>query len=521
MCVYEFLHTNSKQEKGDKDMTLTCSDLYFRKEKPDTFEKKLSKKSLFEFIRYVSCGFELECQTFHGKTTSDFNRQINESRQINIDAYQRALTESYERLLDYPLSHPELFRTVRHMLSNSMTIAFIKNKYPRQYPDLKVNGLSSFRLIQLFEIRGTKLKDVMGYLNSSEVNTTRRNKGNELSRTLMRGIRGLNESFITGTDLCVDENNFAYGDPTFHDMKKYFEYHAERDLPRNVELVPDGSVSGPEIRTIGGLKPVEFLRTAKEVLKRNIKVNAGCSFHIHIALNKTDESRLTGTRTHVPSAEVQHYAFEYILRHVHEFPLAVRERISQNQRDGRKYYKFDPSRKGDRYFCIAQRHDTYEFRMWGNIADYKSVSQCLMMTIKALHYGLRVVNGQDKPVFNNLRDLEFNRELRDIISYYLDSEAFRVNQCPFEVFIRKRLPSGSLKREETRLDGIGVNTSFTITSASADIREAAFTNSGNSIIINPSAEGSTATIYYTQDETTFPTININPDGSPCHYPVAS
>ena len=425
-------------------MALTCSDIYFRKPAPELSEKRLAKKKLFDFINNVTCGFELECQSLHGKTTRDYNIQRGSFRELDMEAFERAKLDAYEELRLFPLCNHAIMSRALPEISQTMKVAFIKNKYPRQYAELKPSNLTDDRLRGIAEIRGTKVSDLLNYLQQANLGSTRHNKYKKVKEILLKMITGEIRSSLQDTELFVDKTRFYSDDPPIYDMKQYFEYQAERRFPELVELVPDGSVAGPEIRTIGGLTVVDFLKTAKEVLKKNMKVDKGCSFHIHVGIAMDPK---TGSQ-HRISGEVQLYAFEYLLRHVHEFSPEIRERIARNQRDGRKYYKFSPNLRQDRYFCVAVRQNTYEFRLWGNICDYKNIAKALMFTIKALHYGLRVVYGNEIPVFKNIDDLKDSYDFRQVINRYLDSEDFYAKQMPFEVYIRKNLIAGTRLEEE-------------------------------------------------------------------------
>lgn len=151
---------------------------------------------------------------------------------------------------------------------------------------------------------------------------------------------------------------------------------------KNIEVGTDASVRGGEARTVGALRPAEFLAAARALLDNyDFEIETNCSFHIHLSV--------PGVR-HTYGRTLQAEMFAYILNNLARLPESVRERLNS---ESIRYCKFDLSK--DKFTAIhGHPLHTWEFRLFGNITSALDGYRCLLLAIDALRHAYRARLGK-------------------------------------------------------------------------------------------------------------------------------
>jgi hypothetical protein len=160
------------------------------------------------------------------------------------------------------------------------------------------------------------------------------------------------------------------------------------------ELGDDGSVKGGEIRTLGALRPTQFLSLTKHMFdNHDLTIDNNCSFHIHLSVD--------GVK-HVYGQQTQAEMSAYLLKNIDEFPKSVQDRL---RTDATRWCEARVST--EKYTFINYNADfcTWEFRLWGNIDNYQDAKKALFLSIRALKHAYRVKTGISKPI---LRKTEYS-----------------------------------------------------------------------------------------------------------------
>ena len=145
------------------------------------------------------------------------------------------------------------------------------------------------------------------------------------------------------------------------------------DLPSNVEVVGDESVSGFEFRTKGPQTFDEFESAISDVFNLGHDINTRCSFHIHIKVDNINHSYNRAQRQHM---------MIYLFKNAHRLPDRVRERWANHNAN----YFFLPD-SGDEKMNFINFHDrlgTIEFRCFGNITNKDDAMTCLNLAIESM-----------------------------------------------------------------------------------------------------------------------------------------
>ena len=182
-----------------------------------------------------------------------------------------------------------------------------------------------------------------------------------------------------------------------------------KDRLPTLDIGSDGTVSGFEIRTRGGLTPADFDAAARAVCSVPHTVDTGCSFHVHV---KLPGRRLTY------SQDFHRLLLEWLVCHVDEFPAPVLTRLADS---GKRDRYFRPLLDEDKYRAIRHHPSgTWEFRLFGNVADAESALKCRALTEAAVRHALRVAAGEAQPLLPGAK-AEFERKCL---------EAFRTGRPP-------------------------------------------------------------------------------------------
>jgi hypothetical protein len=160
---------------------------------------------------------------------------------------------------------------------------------------------------------------------------------------------------------------------------------ASRSTRSIVKLGTDQSVDGGEIRTIGGIRPMAFIRAATDLLDHNdFEVDTGCSFHIHLSV--------PGVK-HFYGKDMQANMIAYLLDHKDRLPESMLDRLKSHKLD-----HFAALQLSTEKFSAVHMHPqgTWEFRLFGNINKACDARRCLLLAIEALRYAYRVKLGLEK-----------------------------------------------------------------------------------------------------------------------------
>lgn len=146
----------------------------------------------------------------------------------------------------------------------------------------------------------------------------------------------------------------------------------------HIEVGSDSSVRGGEIRTLGALKPQEFMAAAIALFKgHDFEIDTGCSFHIHLSV--------PGIK-HSYGKHLQAEMMAYLLENQDRLPESVRERLKS---DAIRFCQFKlDSDKMRAVHGHPQR--TWEFRLFGNVTTQHEAWRCLLLAIDAMRHAYRV-----------------------------------------------------------------------------------------------------------------------------------
>lgn len=204
---------------------------------------------------------------------------------------------------------------------------------------------------------------------------------------------------------CMNDNEYYYDEDSIRrDHPDLFRSEEGLDISNNdVEVVNDQSVSGSELRTIGGLEYDDFETAVKDicaaVLNSNHYVDKNCSAHIHIKLGSINHYYGDG---HLHNA-----IMEYLVFNLNRLPERVQRRLRYG---GNRWIK--PYMDDNKYRWV-NFHDqkTIEFRLFGGIDRASDIMQCLKIALEALAYGYQVRFGDYKRALSNDDLIELAQEI--------------------------------------------------------------------------------------------------------------
>lgn len=169
-----------------------------------------------------------------------------------------------------------------------------------------------------------------------------------------------------------------------------------------LEVGLDSSVNGFEFRTRGPQTIKEFKEAAQEVFKVSHEIDEMCSFHIHLSVQGIKHSY---------SENFQLLLIEGLLKQANKVPESVMDRWIKgfdDYDDYGKYFQWEPDI--DKYRAIAKHGNlnTWEFRCFGNVHNYKDAVKCLRIAINAMKYAYeRQLNKEGPQVLtcHNVQDI--------------------------------------------------------------------------------------------------------------------
>lgn len=180
------------------------------------------------------------------------------------------------------------------------------------------------------------------------------------------------------------------------DMSDYYTSYDHEDIQNdigneNIEVGSDNSVSGVEIRTVGGLKYFDFLQALKDTFSIDHVIDTKCSFHIHLSIPGVKHSH---------GASFQQALNEYLIEHQGKLPATVQERFRGAPKNS--YIKKLVESREKYSFTFAHSQGTWEFRCFGNVQNVSEGMACLNLAIEALAYAYEVTQAGRKMITGNL-----------------------------------------------------------------------------------------------------------------------
>jgi hypothetical protein len=169
-----------------------------------------------------------------------------------------------------------------------------------------------------------------------------------------------------------------------------------------IDCGEDQSVSGGEIRTVGGLTPSNFVKTARVLLDKNeFTIDTGCSFHIHLSV--------PGVK-HRYGSELQGEITAYLLENAHRMTEELVDRLHSDPRR-----KFACIQISEDKFTAVHYHSqgTWEFRLFGNVSTKESANRALVLAVEALQHAYRVRLGMAKSLLGDLTFAQLVRSYSD------------------------------------------------------------------------------------------------------------
>lgn len=298
--------------------------------------KQFASAGLIEALRMIRCGFELETQSYCGQTSSEYDEDT--------------LTDM-------------AWEDAKELAREDVDVASILNTYKKEYPEEYKAWIKSIKDSGIKEnpyvVRDYILRE---YLNTGSTSGHYWGAFSTLDRLNRQAARELADSYF---DVCY-QNVIENYSPCWPEIK-------------DVEFGADQSVNGPEIRTRGGLSVQSFMKALKSVVSEELDVDEGCSFHIHLSI--------PGVR-HSYGRNLQAAIMDYFLSNISRLPECVRTRLES---EAVRFFEFHLSQEKFR-FVHWHPQGTIEFRLFGNVDNYKDGMKCLLEAVRALQHAYKVVH---------------------------------------------------------------------------------------------------------------------------------
>lgn len=167
------------------------------------------------------------------------------------------------------------------------------------------------------------------------------------------------------------------------DLRTEFYSTEKPESPHELVAVgTDGSVSGWEFRTVGGLKYQQFIDATDAVFGVDHTIDTRCSFHIHLSIPGVE---------HRYGVNIQRAVAEFFALNVSRLPLSVQERLKHAAINSYINHLTGKEQK----YCFLRFHPqgTWEFRCIGNVHNEIDAQICLDFCIDALAYAYAVSVG--------------------------------------------------------------------------------------------------------------------------------
>jgi hypothetical protein len=371
------------------DAKAAARTIYSDKKKPyfnSAVAKAVKSDSPYALIPFIRCGFELEtssCRSFtfdrYTEARSDALRRIK-----NFNIFVRKVVDDV--MFNTPME--ELLKDSNLYMTMDRLYGHLKRRWGTSAPMeyfFRFDDLSGCRLFISSPLnfrewmnRTVSELSIKGYMNKDSEEVY------EALESLSYSYNGVGFGSLPG----FVQNAFWNSDESLAHLKTADAFFgAGSSWHPALECVRDGTVSGPEIRTRGGLTVSQFIAASKSLQTSDLTVDKGCSFHIHISLD--------GIRLPEYDPDFHTALWEGFLRHFHTAPGAVKKRWTDS---GHDYFR--KIIEHNRYAGVSWRENTIEFRVFGNIKKTKSHMRCLMIAIKSLRWAIRASLGLEKRVLD-------------------------------------------------------------------------------------------------------------------------
>lgn len=329
-------------------------------------------------------GFELETQSLLGRSWNGLNSVTKlEKRQVIRDATSESEVNDRKRMIAWRVNDlPTIRRSRRDFLAkhqpeitrllDGATDAYIKQCFacldnPKQF--LETDQFTTLIMVTKGEMRQQLIS---------------------LERLYQRAFaKALKPITLLANPVVVDEvyeMDVPVGDVL----------ESEGVDAQGFDVKQDGSVSGPEITTVGGVEFDELLAKSDslfDMIAGRMSVDTRCSFHVHLSIKDAIP---------VYSDRFQIKLMIAVLND-NRVPDAVRQRWKDSVQLDR-FFNFNLDRH--KYRFVAFRTNTWEFRCFGNVSTKDQASACLQIAAESYHKALS--NTQPLPL------LPIGRSFQDI-----------------------------------------------------------------------------------------------------------
>lgn len=345
-------------------------------------KKTFAKLPIMQAMAKVKCGFELETQAVDGMSFDELKGEP----EFNQDAFDEAVNENTERVICDSNAIRELRKLYNARNGNHVYVRIGRL-------DLSSSTDMGKSLIELYKMYRTKMRtQIVPALSSSfslyasEARMSIQEMANKCSEF---NLDQFTDSVAEYWNDELERENY-YSDPDESD-------ELNLNVPEGLIAKHDGSVEGPEFIVEGnGTDAPDFSILLKKLLKRfKLKVDVGCSFHIHLSVPGI---------AHTYGPMLQCHMMEYLLLNVSKVPKCVRDRWKSDV----GYFK--PQIDQDKYTFVHfhQSLRTWEFRCFGNVNTVKDGMKCLKLAVEALQFAYKVSLGLEKSLFSNVEDWSEN-----------------------------------------------------------------------------------------------------------------
>lgn len=373
---------------------------------------KVCRLPFYRALDLFQCGFELETQTFQGKNARDSEQAIRNGGRSNSEppidevAFEAARQAHIASIMAMPIDEALLTfcsQSRSHRLTSGMLVGFVKNKLPRRYPELNVTTFTKETFLAICQGNGLSLNHLCVFILAKGQPSTADWIKNRIDFLVREQHSMSNNPYYVRRDAFVLSPSTPPPRPPANHTE-YFKSISKAWHPA-LTCVPDGSVSGPEIKTTGPVSVKEFCQIVPPLFQNSMTVDNGCSFHIHLSIKGVP---------HNYGREMQAAIYEGLLRQYDKFPQRVKDRLGDHDKRTR-YFKEHLTE--DKY-CMVNQHKgfkTWEFRLFGNIDNAKDAQKCMLIAVRSLIFAYNKIYLKRKPdgvdLANVFMDNEYNRQV--------------------------------------------------------------------------------------------------------------
>lgn len=180
----------------------------------------------------------------------------------------------------------------------------------------------------------------------------------------------------------IDDSDYYYPiSEIVRDNPRLFRAEIDNEHD-DVEVVSDQSVSGVELRTMGGLGQDAFKGSIESILESiedsEHYIDKDCSAHMHI--------KLGDIKHYYGNGKLHGAIMEYLAFSFDRLPVPVQDRLKCG---GNRWIK--PNCHDSKYTWVRfHPQGTIEFRLFGNLSELEDILTCQKIALEALAYGYQV-----------------------------------------------------------------------------------------------------------------------------------